>query len=45
MCMCMYVCSTVYVYCESFFRLFQALVVDVDKQKFVRRVSTIIVTH
>ena len=23
-----------------FFRLFQALVVDVDKQKFVRRVST-----
>ena len=40
---CMYVCVFLCV-CVSvfivFFRLFQALVVDVDKQKFVRRVST-----
>ena len=43
MSVCMYVCVFLCV-CVSvfivFFRLFQALVVDVDKQKFVRRVST-----
>ena len=36
-CACMRVCVSVFI---VFFRLFQALVVDVDKQKFVRRVST-----
>ena len=44
-CVCMYACVYVCMcVCVSvfivFFRLFQALVVDVDKQKFVRRVST-----
>ena len=29
----------------SIFSLFQAVVVDVDKQKFVRRVSTTLMSH